>query len=57
MINCINVRSCNYYSFHPGSCGIAMCDGSARMINENIGLTTLCRLMTYRGRAPVTDSF
>jgi len=57
MINCINVRSCNYYSFHPGTSGFAMCDGSARMISENISLTTLCRLMTYRGGAPVTDSF
>jgi len=57
MINCINFRSASYYSFHPGSCGFAMCDGSARMINENISLTTLCRLMTYRGHAPVTDSF
>ena len=57
MINCINVRSASYYSFHPGSCGFAMCDGSARMISENISLTTLCRLMTYRGHAPVTDSF
>jgi prepilin-type N-terminal cleavage/methylation domain-containing protein len=57
MINCVNFRSANYYSFHPGSCGIALCDGSARLISENIGLTTLCRLITYRGHAPVTDSF
>jgi len=57
MINCVNVRHANYYSFHPGSCGFAMCDGSARMISEDISLTTLARLMTYRGHAGVTDSF
>jgi hypothetical protein len=26
------------------------------MISENISLVTFLRLMTYRGRAPVTDS-
>jgi len=56
LINCVNTWSANYYSFHPGSCGFAMCDGSARMISENCSITTMCRLMTYRGHAPVTDS-
>jgi len=56
LVNCVNVSGLNYYSFHPGSCGVAMCDGSARMISENVSLTTLCRLMTYRGHRPVTDS-
>jgi prepilin-type N-terminal cleavage/methylation domain-containing protein len=56
-INCVNVTWANIYSFHPGSCGIAMCDGSARMISEDIGLTTFCRLMSYRGHKPVTDQF
>jgi len=57
MINCENVWSTNFYSFHPGTCGFAMCDGSAHMISENVSLTTLCRLMTYRGHRPVTDQF
>jgi hypothetical protein len=35
---------------------VAMCDGSARMISENISLTVLARLSTYRGHAPVTDA-
>ncbi|HEV8002008.1 MAG TPA: DUF1559 domain-containing protein [Planctomycetaceae bacterium] len=56
MINCINLWSLNYYSFHPGSCGVAMADGSARMISENISITVIARLMSYKGHAPVTDS-
>ncbi len=56
MINCINAWAANYYSFHPGTCGFAMCDGSAHMLSENISLTVLSRLMTYRGHAPVSDS-
>jgi prepilin-type N-terminal cleavage/methylation domain-containing protein len=55
-LNCINTWSINWYSFHPASVGIALCDGSARMISENTSLTVLCRLQTYRGAAPVTDS-
>jgi prepilin-type N-terminal cleavage/methylation domain-containing protein len=56
MINCINAWAANYFSFHPGSCGFVMCDGSVHMISENIGITVLVRLMTYRGRHPVADS-
>ncbi|HEV8002600.1 MAG TPA: DUF1559 domain-containing protein [Planctomycetaceae bacterium] len=56
LINCRNRWSSNYYSFHPGSCGIALCDGSARMISENTSVVVMCRLMSYRGHAPVTDS-
>jgi hypothetical protein len=33
-----------------------MCDGSAHMLSENTSLTVLCRLMSYRGHAPVADS-
>jgi prepilin-type N-terminal cleavage/methylation domain-containing protein len=56
VINCLNFYTENMYSFHPGSVGVAMCDGSARMISENISLTTFCRLLTYRGHAPVSDA-
>jgi prepilin-type N-terminal cleavage/methylation domain-containing protein/prepilin-type processing-associated H-X9-DG protein len=56
LINCVNVWSANFYSFHPGSCGFLFCDGSVHMISENISFVTLMRLVTYRGRAPVTDS-
>jgi hypothetical protein len=55
-LNCANVANVNWYSFHPGSVGIALSDGSARMISENTSLTVLCRLMTYAGHAPVLDS-
>lgn len=55
-INCTNRSSRNFYAFHPGSAGIALCDGSARMVSENMGLTVFCRLLTYRGHKPVTDA-
>ena len=55
-LNCINVAGLNWYSFHPGSAGIAMCDGSARMISENASITVLCRIMSYNGHRPVLDS-
>ncbi|HXY33701.1 MAG TPA: DUF1559 domain-containing protein [Planctomycetaceae bacterium] len=55
-LNCINLWSTNWYSFHPGSVGVAMCDGSARMISENTSITVLCRIQTYAGHKPVTDS-
>jgi prepilin-type N-terminal cleavage/methylation domain-containing protein len=55
-INCNNVWECSFYSFHPGTCGVAMCDGSARMISENIGLIPFMRLMTISGHGAVTDS-
>ena len=56
-INCSNRYSRNFYSFHPGAAGVAMCDGSARMVSENLGLTVFCRLLTYRGHKAVTDQF
>jgi len=56
IINCINTWSLGYYSFHPGTCGVAMCDGSARMVSENISTTVVCRLISYRGHRAVTDS-
>ncbi len=55
-INCTNQAKMNLYSFHPGSCGLAMCDGSAHMVSENIGLIPFCRMITFNGKAPVTDS-
>jgi prepilin-type N-terminal cleavage/methylation domain-containing protein len=55
-LNCANVYGTNWYGFHPGSVGIALCDGSARMISENSSLTVLCRMITFKGHAPVSDS-
>jgi prepilin-type N-terminal cleavage/methylation domain-containing protein len=56
IINCTNQAKMNLYSFHPGACGLVMCDGSAHMVSENLSVVTFCRLLTYSGRAPVTDS-
>jgi hypothetical protein len=56
IINCTNQAKMNLYSFHPGACGLLMCDGSAHMVSENLSVVTFCRLVTYSGRAPVADS-
>ncbi|HEV7999561.1 MAG TPA: DUF1559 domain-containing protein [Planctomycetaceae bacterium] len=55
-INCTNQAKMNLYAFHPGSCGLAMCDGSAHMVSENIGIIPFCRMITFSGRSPVADS-
>jgi len=55
-INCTNVSGLNWYSFHPGACGVCMCDGSARMVSENLSITVACRIQSYKGHRPVTDS-
>jgi hypothetical protein len=58
IINCTNEKNWNFsYSFHPGSTGIVMCDGSAHMISENISLVTFCNLVSFKGHEPVTDAF
>jgi prepilin-type N-terminal cleavage/methylation domain-containing protein/prepilin-type processing-associated H-X9-DG protein len=57
-INCTNEKNSNFcYSFHPGSAGILMCDGSAHMISENISLIVFGEMVTFRGREPATDTF
>jgi hypothetical protein len=58
VFNCSNQKEANMvYSFHPGSGGVVMADGSAHMLSENISIVTLFRLFTYHERLPVTDSF
>jgi hypothetical protein len=56
LINCTNQPKLGLYSFHPGSCGLAMCDGSARLVSENLSVVVFLRLITYRGNASVLDS-
>jgi prepilin-type N-terminal cleavage/methylation domain-containing protein len=56
IINCVNESDGGLYSFHPGSCGMLMTDGSVHMVSENLSAVVFCRLVTYHGRAPVTDS-
>jgi prepilin-type processing-associated H-X9-DG protein len=55
-INGTNQLDLGLYSFHPGSCGFAFCDGSAHMVSENVGLVPFVRLITFRGGRPVIDS-
>jgi prepilin-type N-terminal cleavage/methylation domain-containing protein/prepilin-type processing-associated H-X9-DG protein len=55
-INCTNQTWMSLYSFHPGTCGFLFCDGSVHMMSENISVVTFCRLVSYMGRQPVTDS-
>ena len=56
--NCTNEVYCTaFYSFHPGSGGVAMCDGSARMVSENLSVITFGALVTPNGRERVPDQF
>ena len=45
------------FSFHPGTGGIVMCDGSAHMLSENMSIVILFNLLTFNGREPVSDGF
>jgi prepilin-type N-terminal cleavage/methylation domain-containing protein len=56
LINCTNQPKIGLYSFHPGACGVAMCDGSARMVSEDLSAIVFLRMISYRGRDPVLDS-
>jgi prepilin-type N-terminal cleavage/methylation domain-containing protein len=56
-INCTNQAKLGLYSFHPGTCGLTMCDGSAHMVSENISVLVFCRLITFHGHSSVTDNF
>ncbi|HEV8004005.1 MAG TPA: DUF1559 domain-containing protein [Planctomycetaceae bacterium] len=56
-MNCSNQAFGGLYSFHPGSCGLLMADGSSHIVSENLSVIVFCRLITYRGHSPVTDNF
>jgi prepilin-type N-terminal cleavage/methylation domain-containing protein len=57
-VNCTNEIGFNaIFSFHPGVGGVALCDGSARMLNEDISIVVFAGLMTPRGHEAVTDQF
>jgi len=57
IINCTNEEYGGLFSFHPGAVGVVMCDGTARMINENISVNLFGHLMTPNGNEPVPDNF
>jgi prepilin-type N-terminal cleavage/methylation domain-containing protein len=56
VINCTNQIGMGLYSFHPGTCGLAMCDGSAHMVSENLSNVVFVRLITIKGHGAVSDS-
>jgi prepilin-type N-terminal cleavage/methylation domain-containing protein len=56
--NCTNETYLNaFFSFHPGAAGVAMCDGSARMVSENMSVVTFKALFTYSGHEAIIDQF
>jgi prepilin-type N-terminal cleavage/methylation domain-containing protein len=55
-INCINQAFGGLYSFHPGSCGLLLADGSVHMVSENLSIVVFCRMISFKGYAPVVDS-
>jgi prepilin-type N-terminal cleavage/methylation domain-containing protein len=55
-INCNNVAFGSLYSFHPGTCGLLMGDGSAHMVSENLSVVVFCRLISFKGLGTVTDA-
>ncbi len=55
--NCTNEAGTDpIYSFHPGTGGVAMCDGSAHMLSENISVVVFCNMMSFRGHEVVSDT-
>ncbi len=58
VFNCTNESYLNFvYSFHPRAGGVSLCDGSARMVHENISPVVMCDLVTYRGNEIVGGNF
>ena len=57
LFNCTNENNINaIYSFHPGTGGVVMCDGSARMLNENISVLVFAKMISFNGGQQVLDS-
>ncbi|MGH7128323.1 MAG: DUF1559 domain-containing protein, partial [Planctomycetaceae bacterium] len=55
-LNCNNIRSGNYMSFHIGGAHFLMGDGSVRFISENIAASTFAGLIT-RNKGEVLGEF
>lgn len=53
-VNCINDKE--IYSFHPGTAGVAMCDGSVRYLRQSVHIDVVLRLLTRdRGEVNTND--
>ena len=55
-INCSNLRSAGFHSFHTGGIQALMCDGAVRFISENIAASTFAGIMT-RGKGEIIGDF
>ena len=55
-INCTNMRSVGFMSFHQGGAQFVMADGSVRFISENLAASTFAALIT-RSRGEVVGEF
>jgi prepilin-type N-terminal cleavage/methylation domain-containing protein len=55
--NCTNEDNVNaVFSFHPGSGGVLMADGSAHMLSENISVAVFVKMINFKGGQQVLDS-
>ena len=45
-INCTNLRSVGFHSFHVGGCHFLMCDGAVRFVGENVSPVNLAGSIT-----------
>jgi hypothetical protein len=54
--NCTNEHFVNaIYSFHTGAGGVALCDGSARMLSQNISPIVFVNMISIAGHERVSD--
>ncbi len=51
-VNCTNIRSSGFYSFHPGGAQFALADGSVRFVSETVAAFAFASLTT-RARGEV----
>ncbi len=54
-VNCTNAQESGVYSFHADGVHLLLCDGSARMLHENLSLDVFVGLVTFQGETIVPD--